>query len=66
MNRTFFEKATFHRSRLYGVAHSISGTFLICLSYSLVEKIICEMNTENINFTTLIYISLHNQREFLE
>jgi hypothetical protein len=54
MKRTFFEKATFHRSRLYDVAYSIAGTFLIRLSYSLVEKIICEMNTENINFTTLV------------
>ena len=54
MNRTFFEKATFHRSRLYGVAYSISGTFLIRLSCSLVEKIICEINTENINCTKVI------------
>jgi putative AlgH/UPF0301 family transcriptional regulator len=54
MNRTFFEEATFHRSIIYGIAHSISGLFLIRLSYSLVEKIICEMNTENINWTTVI------------
>ena len=54
MNRTVFEEATFHRSRLYGHAYTISGTFLIRLSYSLVEEIICKMNTENINCTTVI------------